>query len=776
MLTLALGLGAAAAIFSVTDWVLFRARSFPGDVYLVGGQTGGQAFLPWRFLYMVDAYRRQPDVATEWCLCTYRGGNVVVNGEPVGTSWLGTNANFFSLFGVTMERGRGFAPGEDGPSPAPVAVISGNFWRTHLGGREDVIGQKIRIGGDICTIVGVVRAWQVLPGQFGADIYRPDAFVDDPARPWALNLMALVRLKPGVSPTTAAAVFAAAKVDVPAALRQYMTNDRPLLQNMGEVSKLWQSNVYWVLVGAVGFLYAIACLNASNLILLRMLGQRRELCVRLAVGCSRWQLVRFLALQYGALTVSAALGGALVANWVFPLLLRATGNQGDNSARWYAWSLDSRVLIVLGGLTVLTSLLVVLVPALRVLRADVSGGLKEGGATLGESRSVARLRGGLVVAQGAFAVILLVGAGLMVRTFARLREVDLGFDTTRRIKVESGFPADYHPAPEARLARLREICDHLRHLPGVASASFDTNLLLPGYSYNSLEVDGAAGKPLHIAMGMFLPGYENVAGLMLKRGHWLDRDNGNEVMINEALARARWPGQDPVGEVLLPVQQTPTPDGKRGGWTVAGVVGDFRSTMREAPGLWVLGPALWGADNLNTCVVRLNVDYDGALGSLIRRDLYAFEPRMMVTRISPLAELRDQQLSSEHLADSVLRVLSGIALLLTVVGLYSVLAYSVDLRMGEFGVRVALGAEGRDIVKLVVRRGLLLVIPGLLVGVATSLALSRFLRSLLFEVSAQDPLVLAAVAIGLLAVGVIACIVPARRAARVDVARLLRSE
>ncbi|HVU17046.1 MAG TPA: ABC transporter permease [Candidatus Didemnitutus sp.] len=774
MLTLALGIGSAAAIFSVTDWVLFRSHRFPTDVYFVGGQWQDHGFLPWRYPAAVEAYRHQANISADWCLTERLQGNVVVNGEPVATSWIGTNANLFTMFGVVMERGRGFVPGEDGASPAPVAVVSDHFWRTFLGGQDDAIGRKIRVGDSICTVIGVVHAWESLPGFFANDVYRPKNFRFDQKEPWEMvNLMPLVRLKSGITPEAATAAFSAAKYDRPDWLKQWMTDDRPVLASMAKINETWRADVYWVLVAAVGILYAIACLNASNLILLRMLGQRRELCIRLAVGCSRGRLVRFLVLQNGVLTLFSALGGALVANWVFPLLLLATGNSGT-TFNWLAWSLDLRVLIVLGGLTILTSLLVVVIPAWRVLRADISGGLKDGGGALGESRPLARLRAGLVVSQAAFAVILLVGAGLMVRTFDRLREVNLGFDPTRRIKIEGGFPTE-PLAGEARRIRLSEICEHLRHIPGVVAAGFDTNLLLPGYKYTSLSIEGADGKNLPITIGLFTAGYQDAAGLALKRGRWLTLADNTEVMVNESLARTQWPNQNPIGQVLRPIEPGTSSGEKHGGWTVVGVVGDFRSTVRDAPGLWVLeSPRFVGS--MGTCIVKLSMDYDEAFGGRLRRDLYAFEPKMVVTRISPLGQLRDQQLQLEHMADSVMRVLAGIALLLTVVGLYSVLAYSVDLRMGEFGVRVALGAGSRDIIRLVLRRGLLLTVPGLALGVIVSVTLSRFLKSLLFGVSGQDPMVLAVVAVTLLLVGFAACLLPARRAIRVDIARLLRSE
>jgi len=775
VLTLALGIGSAAAIFSVADWILFRANKFPSDVYLVGGKGSQGAYVPIRFDFMAKAYAEQTTVMAAYAKAAYMTGNIVVEGQPVSTSWVGVSANLFSMLGVTPGFGRGFLPGEDREGSDQVVVVSHQFWRQHLGGRDDVLGRRITVGNSVCTVVGVLREAQAMPVYLFADVYRPLTYRVNPAVPWTPQLFLLGQLRPGLTREQATQALASAQSDLPGDMRRFFADDRPALSSLPEVNQLMRSEIYWVMLGAVGFLYGIACLNASNLMLVRMLGQRRELSIRLALGGGRWRIIRLLAVESVTLAVLASLAGMLVANWLFPVLLHVAGNSSF-LPNWALWGLNWRVMAVLGFLTVVTSLVIVAIPAVRILRADIYAGLKDGGAALGESRTLARVRGSFVVLQAAFAVILLAGAGLMIRTFHSLQRVDLGFDPTRRAKVQIGFPADYPSGNEERLARLREVQAELQRVPGVRAVGFGEDLLLSGFYFAPVEVEGTEGRTLKVDIVTLGLGYQDASGLPLKRGRWLDKSNGNEVMVNEAFARARWPGQDPVGQLLRTAGANPSaaPDWK--GWLVVGVVGDVRTTMRDEPNLHVFGPEGWGPTNMNTYIVQLARDYDEAFAGLIRRRLYAFDPRIVVSQIMPLGQVRETQLWAERMADSVLRVLAGIALLLTVVGIFSVLAYTVDRRMGEFGVRLALGATPRDLVELVMRRGVLLTLAGVVAGLGGALALARYLKSLLYETSGHDPLVLAAVAAILLATSLLACALPARRATRVDISKLLRSE
>lgn len=777
VLTLALGIGGGGAIFSVTDWVLFRMNQFPADVYLVGGRQPEQPFVPIRMDFMTRAYEGERTALKDFAKAATSEGNVVVDGQPVSTSWLGITPNLFPMLGVAPGRGRGFLPGEDTEGSDQIVVVSHQFWKNHLGGRDDALGRQITVGTSVCTVVGILREGQAFPLYLHADVYRPLTYRADPARPWLPNFFCLAQLAPGVTREQAEAALRGAKVDVPAAMAFFAKNDQPALSSLAELNQMFRPEVFWMMLGAVGFLYAIACLNASNLMLVRLLGMRRELAIRLALGGGRGRILRLLVVECVTLALAAAAAGVLVANWLFPLLLSATGSSAFGSTSWLAWKLDGRVLGVMAGLTVVTSVLIALLPVWRVLREDIHVGLKDGGGALGEGRGLARLRGGLVVLQAAFAVILLAGAGLMIRTFAAFQKVDLGFEPAGLVKVFLGFPPTYPQGEqwEARLNRLREIQAQLERLPGVEAVGFGQDVLLPGWYYAHMEVVGPDGRPVKTAMGGFNRGFERAAGLRLKRGHWLQETRGNEVLVNEALARTLWPGvDDPTGQVMRATNAQATDTWK--GWVVAGVVADIRSTLRDAPGHFIYGPEGWGPDGFNVFVVRLGRAFDPAFADGLRRGLYAFDPNLVVHRVSPVSEMREQQLWTERMANSVLKVLAGIALLLTVVGIFSVLAYTVDRRLGEFGVRLAFGATPRDLAALVLRRGVALTAAGVALGLVGAVALSRSVRGLLFGVAGNDPWVLGGVAVLLIMTAVAACWWPARRAARVDVNRLLRSE
>lgn len=775
VLTLALGLGSAAAIFSVADWVLFQAQPFPGDLYLVGGTSEGVPFSPFRMEFVARAYAEQTNVMAEWTKASFGTGNIVANGTPIATGWVNVSPDFFRVLGVQPALGRGFLPAEDAPGSDQVIVVSHRFWKEHLGGGPEVIGRKLQVGDAICTIIGVLRENQTLPAYLWNDVYRPLAYRVDPKEPWLPMLTLIGRLRPGITRAEATRALDAVKVPTPDAMRGWQQNDHAALTSLQEVNRLFRPDIYWIMVGAVGCLYAIACLNVSNLLLVRMLGRRRELSIRLALGGGRRRILRLLLIECGIVALAGALAGTLVANWLFPLLLNAAGN-AQAAPDWTRWTLGGRTLVMLAGCAGATCLLIALVPAIRLLRADVNDGLKDGGAALGESPTLARLRGAFVVTQAAFALVLLAGAGLMIRTFHQFQRIDLGFEPAHRIKVRLGFPNDYPHESTAFLQRLREIQTLFQHQPGVVAAGFGDDVLLPGYSYPSQTLAGPHGSQVRAAMMGFNIGYQQAAGIRLVRGRWLNQTMGNEVLVNEALARACWPGEEPVGQLLRPVDGNPSagPDWK--GWQVVGVVHDIRATMRDEPAPMIYSPEGWGSTHFWTFVLRLSTDDTGAVGTALRRALYAAQPRVVIHQIVPLNELRDQQLWAERMTNAVLKVLAGIALLLTLVGVFSVLAYTVDRRRGEFGVRLALGATPADLVRLVLRRGLILTALGAALGIASALALHRSLQSLVFGVSAQDTLTLAVVTALLLVTAGAACLVPARRAARTKVARLLRSE
>lgn len=775
--TLALGIGGGVAIFSVADWVLFRMNQFPSDVYLIGGRTANQPLAPTRMDFMVRAYEGEHTALRTFAKASASEGNVVVDGQPVTTSWMGVTPNLLPLLGVVPWRGRDFVPGEDKEGSDQVAIVSHQFWKKHLGGREDALGREIALGAGRCTVIGILRQGQAFPAYLHADVYRPLTYRIDPAQPWAPFFFCLAQLAPGATREQAEAALRGAKLDVPPSMAPYVRGDQPVLASIAELNQVFRPGAYWMMLGAGGFLYAIACLNAANLMLVRMLGMRRELAIRLALGGGTGRIVRLLVLECAVLAVAAAPVGAGLANWFFPLLLSAAGNASFAAENWWEWQLNGRALGAMAGLTLAASLLLALLPAWRVLRAEIHTGLKDGGGALGEGRGLARLRGGLVVLQAACAAILLAGAGLMIRTFENFQKIDLGFQAEGLVKIQLALPPTYPRGGDgnARLEKLRAIQAQLEKLPGVRAVGFADDVLLPGWYYPYLELSGPDARPLKAPMHCLSRGYESAAGMRLKRGHWLRESRGNEVLVSEALARAMWPDvDDPTGQTLAAKNANLGTTSK--GWLVAGVVADVRSMLRETPGPVIYGPEGWGADSANVFIVRLDQPFTPVWADALRRGLYAWDSQLVAHYVMPISRLRDAQLHAENMANSVLKVLALLALLLTVVGVFSVLAYTVDRRMGEFGVRLAFGATPRDLVALVLRRGMALTVIGVALGVGGAMALQRTLQTLLFGVEGYDGWVLGGVAVLLVATAVAACVWPARRAARVDVTQLMRSE
>ncbi len=767
VLTLALGIGSATAIFSVVDWVLFRSVDFPDDLVIAGSRGKDGQFQP----AIVEADRQVlaglEDAFAETAVAARQSVNVAFEGEPVSSSVFEVAANFLPVLGIQPARGRNFQPDDVQSGRSDVVIVRHEFWREHLRGDPDAIGRTLVVGDTVCTIIGVLPPRQAMPVFFHADVFRPLVTKPDPANPFSPWYFFIARLRPGVSMAQASEIVQAAHFDPPARVQAFFRERTRVVTSLREMQRFMRPEIYWMLVGAVGFLYAIACLNASNLMLVRMLGRRRELSIRMALGSSRRRLARLCFLEGFALSLAASIAAIVVANWLVPLLMSLA--EAQSAFNWARWSLDWRATAVMAAMAIGTAVAIALVPALRLAGTDVNDGLKEGGTMLGESRRLARLRGGFVVLQAMFAVILLVGAGLMVRTFERLDKVPLGFDPHQRIKAALMFPQGHVAGKDERLAWLQQLRARLEHVPGVAAASYGTDSVLPGYYYAGTSVQLADGTEIKVKLDYVSPGFLETAGMTLERGRMIAAPG--EVLLNESFARVRYGEADPIGQLLHP---TDTTHGTSG-WLVVGVVADIRETLRSAPGYHVYAPEVWWPPAMDTFIVRVS-RADAAMSAAIKRAIYEHDAKVVAYVVAPLTEVRNWQHGIERFVASVLKVLSGLALALTVVGLFSVLLYTVDCRRGEFGVRLALGATSRDLAHLVLRRGLRLTSAGVTGGLAVGLALTRFMESLLFETTPHDPLILASVAIVLLVAAVIACAFPAWRAANTNLAHLLRAQ
>jgi putative ABC transport system permease protein len=769
ILTLALGIGSATAIYSVVDWVLFRRVPSPDGLYMIETANKTGPIMPVILRDLYRGYKAKAGAFTEFGASSWQSGYVVVDHVPTVPGVQTISINLFPMLGVTPAIGRGFLKGEDVEGRNQAIIVTYGFAKSSLGGPSAAIGKKVIIDQQECVVVGILKEGQRLPPYVENPVFRPLVLHEEDPDPW-VYLSTFVLVKPGITRKQAEDSLSGVKIDLPSQVQPFVSGTKPSLTTIGEMSKIYRPELYWMLVGAVVFLFAIACLNASNLMMLHMAGKRLETSIRMALGGGRWGIVRLLLIETLGLCAAGSLLGALFANWLIPLFNGAANL--DSGSTWASWNLGWKIYLVLGGLSAFMAAAIALVPGFHALRSDISGGLKNGGGSLGESPKLARIRGFFVVLQATFAVVLLVGAGLMIRTFQRLEEVKLGFDPSHRVKMSVNFPRDYASHPNQQAATLKRIRDGLQKVPGVSSVAFSSESLLAEYENVMLDLQAADGSILKIHGVYVSPEYQQAGGIILKRGRWIRPESKVEVVINEALAKKRFGTADPVGQYLHP---TEVMDGHKD-WLIVGVVGDVRDSLREQPGAKVYLPAEWMPSMVTNFVVDLSTEPTAEISKNLRQAIFQTDPKVVTYMSAPILDRLKMQLRNEHLALSVLRVLACIAILLTVVGLFSVLAYSVESRMPEFGVRMALGATPSKLIALVMRRGMALTGLGIAIGVAGALALTRFLQSLLFETQPYDPVVMAGV-VGLLLLSALsACALPAWRASKPDVARLLKGD
>jgi putative ABC transport system permease protein len=772
--TLALGIGVATVVFDLTAWLLIFSQPYPNpaQLYVIGYRDNRSSFTPYRSGFQFQAYVDQTKVFTEFAAVKQSTTNVVREGTPTVAKALSVSADCFHTLGVQPILGRSFLPEEYREGADQVVVISDLFWRQYFGADPAVLGQSIEIDQRPYTVIGVLSAAQRFPENFSGDIYRPlvlkndPARIDDPAKIFDGVLFVIGRLRPGVTPTQAATALTAVKLPtLPQWAAAFFSGQQPALLKLTDMS---DKASYWVMLIASGLLFAIACFNTMNLMLVRLLGRDRELTIRLALGASRWRIARLLMIESLGLALAAWTVVMLLALWFFPVAIAyITRDPGVRYQSYWDW----KTLGCMAGLGLVATLVVAAVPMIRLAKADLNAGLKAGGAAVGDSRNTARVRNVLVIIQTALAVILLTGTGLMTRTFQKLHHVDLGFDPVGKVKVFVAFPRGFELKNEARLAYFQRLQERLCTIPGIKNVAFGSDALLVGGFYGTAQLQMADGTFMPISGSYASDNYQQTAGMRLKMGRWLSGEHRrNEVVINEALAKARFGDRNPVGENIKLLVSGNHP------FEVVGVVRDVRETVRSSAGPHIYLPNWKFPPNSSTLVLRLDHNPSKEFAGIVRRALYDFDPRLVASDVSSIDEVLDNSVAAERYAFTILRMLSGIALGLAAIGLFSVIAYSVHTRMMEYGVRLALGANPTNLKHLVLRRGLTTVGIGVTIGLIGSMGMTHFMRSLLFETTPYDLVVHLAVAALLLAAAALACWLPARRAARVDITRLLKAE
>jgi putative ABC transport system permease protein len=779
VLALAIGIGANTAIFSVVNAVLIRPLPFREPDRLVRiwesnpernaplFSISAANYLDWReqctSFERIEAYRREQPVA----IAGDDGPEQVMSGR--------FSAGLPGVLGLAPQLGRSFVADEERPGSGAVAILGHGFWQRRFGGDPGVIGKPITLDGEPYTIVGVMPEGFVLPNN-AAEVWTPLAFSGPELDRANRFLRVLARLKPGVPLEQATAELAAVAARLaeqhPDANRGWGVAVQGLQETVVDARV---RRALLVLLGAVGFVLLIACANVANLLLARAAGRGREIAVREALGASRGRIVRQLLTESMLIALAGGALGLLLAAWGIDFLAALDPGTIPRVAEV---DVDGRVLGFTLATSVLTGLAFGLFPALRASAQDLNTALKEGG----QDRSGERGRGfrsTLVVLEAALALVLLIGAGLLARSFVRLQEVSLGFEPRGVTALQISLPKSRYP--EAAQARdfVGRLIERVATLPGVTAAGAASTVpMFGGNTMTAFTVEGRPSQPGEYEAADFrvvTPGYLDTLGVPLLRGRGLtpadDEGAPPVLVINETFARRYWPGEDALGKriAIRGVEGEPH--------TVVGVVGDVRELEAETePRPTMYQPLMqFPAMRSMTVVARAEGEPEG-LAAALREQVWAIDRDQPIASIASMEEIVGRSIAEPRFNALLLGLLAGVALLLALVGIAGVVAYGVARRTREIGVRMALGAHPDDVLRLVLVQGLRPVLAGVAIGLPAAYASSRVLSGLLFGVSPTDPWTYAGVAALLVAAAAVACWVPARRAARVDPVVALRTD
>jgi putative ABC transport system permease protein len=795
ILTLAVGIGANAAIFSVVNAVLLRPLPFPESdriVFvwetfaarnLVHGTASAAEFLDWR---------DQNHVFDELSAMRILFYNVTGKGEPEQLWGVTASGNFFRLLGVKPFLGRDFLPEEEQLGHEQVVILSYNTWQRHYGGDPGIIGKSIALDDKPYTVIGVLpRGFSLFGTTRQLDLWVPFAFNRAQLDREAHSMLVFGRLKRGVPITQAQAemdtIFAALKKQYPGIDQQ----DFPRVVRVHDDLTLAYRPALLVLLAAVGFVLLIACANVANLMLARAATREREIALRATLGAGRGRILQQLLTESALLALIGGAFGILVAYGGLHLLraaLPATGGYGEiPHLDWIG--IDGSVLAFTLGVSLLTGIIFGLAPAIQISRSELYESLKEGSRGSTGGRRSHFVRSALVVSEVALSLVLLVGAGLLIRSFVLLMNENLGFNPSHLLTMQLWLPESHYPPGQPAVNFYQQALDRVAALPGVKAVSAINFLPLTGWrDYCDFDIAGRAkppsGEEFTSQYRVIDWRYPQTMGIPLKEGRNFASYDGPDaqgvVLINEALAHEYWPNDNPVGQQIrlnFPATRTPFQPVPREGWlTIVGVIGDVHD--------WE-----WGDEKVAQLylpypqnasrIMRLAVRSDGdpsQLTSAIRHAIEAVDPNEPVTEVSSMDEFLATALSQRRLSMLLLGIFAGVATLLAAVGIYGVMAYAVSQRSHEIGIRMALGAESGDVLRMVVGDGMRLAGIGLVLGIAGSFIAVRYMESQLYGVKATDPLTFVGVATGLAIVAFAACYFPARRATRVDPLVALRYE
>jgi len=780
--TLALGIGANTAIFSVANGVLIRNLPFQDPQRLALLWSVGRDDNRDQLSFTdVDDYRSQNHVFENvvafgnWS-ATFTGADT-----PARIPGMQVSDGYLSLMRVKPLLGRDFLPEEQIEGKDQVILLTYGLWQDRFAGDPQIVGKQLSLGGKPYTIVGVTpKDFPMLPVTLvdgPAQFYRPVAEKHDDKERLSRHLRAIARLKPGVSVEQAQADLEVVHRGLANQFPDEYSTTGVRVVKLGDDIASGLRPALLVLLGAIAFLLLIACANVSNLLLARALARQKEIAIRSALGANRARLVRQVLTESVLLALCGGAGGILLAFWSTNVIV-AIGRKVIPQLA--AVSLDGRVLAFTAGLSLVTGLLFGLFPALRVSAITLSDTLKEGARNISVSHDT--FRKALATTEIALSLVLLAGAGLLVRSFSKLYGIDPGFRSDHLLTMDIGLPsAKYPEGTDKPLAFYRDLLGRINALPGVERAGA-VNVLPLGANFDTAgtEPEGfvhGPGETPYPERYIVTPGYLAAVGIRLVRGRLLtEADQQNAplvVLISNTAAERWWPHQDPIGRRV----KVPGFDYQPQPWrTVVGIVQDVKQAGLDAPPtMQIYLPHAQYRTGYLTLVVRTKSD-PLALAAEVRRQVTEVDPEQAVSNIATLDQVLFDSIASRRFSATLLGTLAGLGLLLASVGVYGVISYGVSQRTREIGIRMALGAARGDVLSLVVGEGMKLLLLGVGAGAISSLLLTPVLSGLLFGVSPRDPVAFAASAVFLAAVALLACYVPARRASRIDPMVALRYE
>jgi putative ABC transport system permease protein len=781
VLTLALGVGANTAIFSVMDAVLLRPFSYsdPGRLLAINS-VDLQSHTPLNVSFTKFEQIRAQSKSLEAVAAFYSlNMSMATKREAEAVTAAKVSQDFFSILGATPNQGRSFLPQEDQPGGADVVMISDGFWHSHFGGDPDLVGKSITLDGKNVTVIGI------LPATFNFPILFPEPQV------WLPRVFETTFVKPALVHSGASYLAVIARVrrgetllQVQSELDTINANYKQQLGSYADASQFGLSTVtlqesligplrpsLLVLLAAVGFVLLIACANVASMLLVKATARQKEIAIRKALGATRTQLIRQLLTESLMLSLLGGALGVLLAALLMPLV-RSTAP--GTVPRLEQATLDLPVLVFSLLLSGLTAVVFGIIPALQVSGWNLHNSLKEGGRSSSDGTGRSRLRATLVIAEVAVALVLMTGSGLLIKSFVRTLAVDPGFESHNVMTFPINLPVRY--SQELQTEFYRRLVEQVKNIPGVQSAAVTTYLPLSGaFRLVFFCPEGFAcrglGKDPVIAVRQVTPDYFQTIRTPLLSGRvFTDQDSATSqpvVIVNQEVANRYWPNQDPLGKHLAnsrdQIQRV-----------VVGVVGNVEFNTLTSPiadEMYLPLPQSPGATA--TLIVRSQSNPQSLVGA-VRQELGKIDSNLAITGIQSLDDVLALSVAQPRLVMSFVGIFAGFALLLSAIGIYAVMAYTVSQRRRDLGIRMALGAQRWDILRLVLGHGMGLALVGVGCGVAISLALTRLLAALLFDIRATDPLVFSAAASLLVITALLACYLPARRASRLDPIVVLR--